>query len=150
MRNIPSSGHYDLVVQLFTSFGYFDQKEDDRLVLSKAFSALKSGGWYILDLINPIHLAKTLIPHSSRTAGELTLIEERAFVGDKITKQITIVPPVGKRVTFSESVRLYGKEEIVGLLEKEGFSVKSLIGNYQGDAFSVEESSRMMLFCCKP
>ncbi len=150
MRHIPTNGTFDLVVQLFTSFGYFDQKEDDRLVLSKAFSALKSGGWYILDLINPIHLEKNLIPHSSRTTGEITLIEKRAFVNDRITKSITIVPPVGERVSFSESVRLYGKEEIVALLEKEGFSVTTIAGNYQGDAFSKEDSPRMMLFSRKP
>lgn len=150
MRHIPANDAFNLVVQLFTSFGYFDQKEDDRLVLGKAYRALKSGGWYILDLINPIHLAKKLQPHSSRTIGELTLIEKRAFVDDRITKSITIVPPIGERVTFSESVRLYGKDEIVALLEKEGFSVKTLIGNYLGDAFKEEESPRMMLFCRKP
>lgn len=150
MRHIPTNGTFDLVVQLFTSFGYFDQKEDDRLVIRKAYRALKSGGWYILDLINPIQLKKNLIPHSSRTTGEITLIEKRAFVDDRITKSITMVPPVGERVTFCESVRLYGKEEIVALLENEGFYVTTIAGNYQGDAFSKEDSPRMMLFSRKP
>ena len=40
MRHIPGSGLFDLVVQLFTSFGYFDLKEDDRVVLGKVYRAL--------------------------------------------------------------------------------------------------------------
>ena len=40
MRNIPASALYDLVVQLFTSFGYFDLKEDDRLLLKTAITDL--------------------------------------------------------------------------------------------------------------
>ncbi|MEI8186366.1 MAG: class I SAM-dependent methyltransferase [Chlorobiaceae bacterium] len=150
MRHIPAHGLYDLVVQLFTSFGYFDVKDDDRVVLSKVYSALKQGGWYALDLINPVHLARTLAPVTRRSAGNLTLLEERAFKDDKISKTITITPPVGETITFSESVRLYGKEEIYAMLQKEGFSVAGIAGNYQGDPFTENDSPRMMIFCRKP
>ena len=34
MRHIPPYGNYDRVVQLFTSFGYFERKEYDQVVLS--------------------------------------------------------------------------------------------------------------------
>ncbi|NMW21046.1 MAG: class I SAM-dependent methyltransferase [Chlorobiaceae bacterium] len=150
MRDIPASTHFDLVVQLFTSFGYFDMKEDDRVVLRKVFDALKSGGWYVLDLINPVHLAGNLVAETRRNAGNLTLIEERAFCEDKITKTITVTPPDGPKLTFSESVRLYSREEIVALLQNEGFSVTGIVGNYQGDPFMENDSPRMMIFCQKP
>ena len=90
MRHIPASGQFDLVVQLFTSFGYFDLKQDDQLVLNRAYGALKPGGWYVLDLLNPVPLARNLVSHSRRTAGDLALLEERAFENDRITKSITI------------------------------------------------------------
>jgi len=149
MRNIPASALYDLVVQLFTSFGYFDLKEDDRLVLQRAHGALRAGGWYVLDLINPVTLARNLVPHSRKTVGDLAVHEERAFSGDRITKTITITPPVGETLSFSESVRLYGKEEILSMLEEEGFSVTDIAGNYQGEPFIENDSPRMMLFCKK-
>ena len=149
MRQIPSNGMYNLVVQLFTSFGYFTMKEDDQLVLSKAYNALQADGWYILDLINPPHLIRNLVAHSCRTAGELTIVEDRAFIEERITKTITIIPPVGQSVTFSESVKLYNKEEIIAMLQKEGFTVTSILGNYNGDSFRDEESPRMMIFCQK-
>jgi len=149
MRQIPSEGTYDLVVQLFTSFGYFDLKEDDQLVLNKAYLALQSDGWYVLDLINPQHLRQNLVAHSSRTAGELTIIEDRAFNGERITKTISIIPPLGRPLTFSESVRLYPESEIVAMLKKEGFTVSIIIGNYEGDPYTENESPRMMIFCQK-
>jgi len=150
MRHIPGSGLFDLVVQLFTSFGYFDLKEDDRVVLGKVYRALKTGGWYVLDLINPVHLARNLAPETRRIAGNLTLLEQRAFHEDRITKTITITPPVGEKLTFSESVRLYGKEEIVAMLQDEGFAVTEIVGNYQGDHYMENDSPRMMIFCRKP
>ncbi len=150
MRHVPATGHFDLIVQLFTSFGYFERKEDDRLVLDKAYGALKEGGWYVLDLLNPIPLARNLVPHSLKTAGNLTIHEERAFDSDKITKTITITPQAGETFTFSESVRLYGKEEILSMLMEAGFSVAHIAGNYQGEPYMGNDSPRMMLFCQKP
>ena len=149
MREIPASALYDLVVQLFTSFGYFDLKEDDRLVLRRACGALRKGGWYVLDLLNPVILARNLVPHSRRTVGDLDVLEERAFENDRITKNITITPPVGEALRFSESVRLYGKDEILSMLQEEGFSVTDIAGNYQGEPFIENDSPRMMLFCRK-
>ena len=150
MRHIHVRDQFDLVVQLFTSFGYFDVKEEDRLVLSKVYSSLKSGGWYVLDLINPVHLARTLISETRRTSGNITILEQRAFDEDKISKTITITPPTGEQLTFSESVRLYSREEIYTLLQHEGFDVISMAGNYLGDPFSENDSARMLIFCQKP
>ncbi len=149
MRHISASGCFDLVVQLFTSFGYFDLKEEDCLVLNKAYVALKCGGWYVLDLLNPVPLARNLIPCSRRTAGNLSLLEERAFENDRITKTITITPALGETVVFSESVRLYNREEILSMLLEQGFSVAKIAGNYQGEPFVENDSPRMMLFCRK-
>ncbi len=150
MRHIPADAHFDLVVQLFTSFGYFERKEDDRLVLGKAYRALKEGGWYVLDLLNPVPLARNLVPHSQKTVGNIFILEKRAFEDDRITKTITITPPKGEQLTFSESVRLYGKNKILLMLLEAGFSVVSIAGNYQGEPFIENDSPRMMLFCRKP
>jgi len=53
-------------------------------------------------------------------------------------------------VTFSESVRLYDREEILPMLLDAGFSVVNIAGNYQGEPFRENDSPRMMLFCRKP
>ena len=150
MRCIPDIDRFDLVVQLFTSFGYFDRKEEDSAVVDKVYSALKKGGWYVLDLINPVHLKRTLVSETRRTSGSLTILEQRAFIDDKITKTITITPLAGEELSFSESVRLYPREEIYTLLQQAGFAVTNIAGNYQGELFSESDSPRMLIFCHKP
>lgn len=150
MRRIAADPLFDLVVQLFTSFGYFDLREDDRLVVRRVYDSLKSGGWYVLDLINPVHLRRNLVSSSSRTSGKLTLLEERAIVDGRITKNITITSPGGETLSFSESVRLYSRSGILAVLHDAGFSVTGIAGDYQGTLFSEEDSPRMMLFCRKP
>ncbi|MEI6757251.1 MAG: class I SAM-dependent methyltransferase [Chlorobium sp.] len=150
MRHIPAGGNYDLVVQLFTSFGYFDSKEEDRQVLGKVYNTLGSGGWYVLDLINPLHLARTLLSESCKSSGELSIHEKRKLEGERISKTITITSPSKEQLTFQESVRLYSKSEIVRVLQGEGFRVETIIGNYDGDPFEENESPRMILFCRKP
>ncbi len=149
MRLIAANDRYDLVVQLFTSFGYFDLQDDDQLVIKNAYGLLKHDGWYVLDLLNPLHLAKNLVPYSRRSTGKLSIIEERAFSGDRITKRMSITPPSGKTVIFNESVRLYREEEIRAMLQNEGFTVASTAGDYRGEPFSANDSPRMMIFSRK-
>ncbi|MEI6651075.1 MAG: class I SAM-dependent methyltransferase [Chlorobiaceae bacterium] len=149
MRLMATNDLYDLVVQLFTSFGYFDLKEDDQLVIKNAHGLLKSDGWYVLDLLNPLYLAKNLVPYSRRNSGKLSIIEERAFSGNRITKSMSITPLFGETVTFNESVRLYSEEEIRAMLQNEGFTVASIVGNYQGEPFTPNDSPRMMIFSRK-
>lgn len=149
MRDIQSDSLYDLVVQLFTSFGYFDMKEDDQLVLQRVYKLLKRGGWYVLDLLNPLHLANNLVAQSRRTVGELAVYEDRELHDNRIVKRMTISSPSGETITFRESVRLYNEEEILAMLQQEGFAVSSIVGNYDGEPFLKNDSPRMMIFCQK-
>jgi 2-polyprenyl-3-methyl-5-hydroxy-6-metoxy-1,4-benzoquinol methylase len=44
MRSFARPNAYDLAVSVYTSFGYFDDPADNRLVLRNLFTSLKSGG----------------------------------------------------------------------------------------------------------
>ncbi len=150
MRAIPEKERFDLVVQLFTSFGYFESEEDDRMVLANVYRALISGGWYVLDLINPRHLERNLVPVSRRTIDNLRVVEERTLEGNRITKKISITPDEGEPLRFTESVRLFTRETISAMLAEAGFSIESVAGDYDGGGFEDEHSPRMMFFARKP
>jgi len=150
MRKLPHDNRFDLVVQLFTSFGYFDTEDDDRQVLANVHQALISGGWYVLDLINPLHLKQNLVERSCRTIGNLTVIEERSLTDQRITKTITITPEKGEPLSFTESVALFSEEKITNMLRNAGFLIDSIAGDYNGSAFDSGHSPRMMLFSRKP
>ncbi|MBF0586212.1 class I SAM-dependent methyltransferase [Prosthecochloris sp. N3] len=149
MRAVSDENAFDLVVQLFSSFGYFDSPDDDRLVVRNVFRALAKGGWYVLDLINPAPLKKNLRPHSRKTIDNLSVDEHRRIHGDRVIKDITITSPE-ETLEFSESVRLFPPQGIAALLEEEGFRNISMIGDYAGSPFNPETSPRMLVFCSRP
>lgn len=148
MRHISVENTYDLVVQLFSSFGYFKTKKEDLQVLRNVHRALKKEGWYILDLINPVYLKKNLSPSSSRTIDDLIVSEQRRIEADRVIKQITIRSP-DDSVTFEESVRLYRMEIIGDMLASAGFEIKGIFGDYEGSAFDEQTSPRLLLFARK-
>ena len=148
MRHISVENTYDLVVQLFSSFGYFKTKKEDLQVLRNVHRALKKDGRYILDLINPVYLKKNLNPSSSRTIDDLIVSEQRRIEADRVIKQITIRSP-DDSVTFEESVRLYRIEIIGDMLASAGFEIKEIFGDYEGLAFDEQTSPRLLLFARK-
>ena len=148
MRQITAENTYDLVVQLFSSFGYFKTKKEDLKVLKNVWKTLKQDGWYILDLINPVYLEKTLTPSSSSTIDDLKVFEKRRIAEGRIVKQITISSS-DDSITFEESVRLYRMETISGMLVSTGFEIREIFGDYEGSAYNPETSPRMMIFARK-
>ncbi len=148
MRSLAVGNTYDLVVQLFSSFGYFDTRDEDLQVLRNVRRSLKRGGWYVLDLINPTYLKNNLLPSSSKTVEGLEISETRRIEGGRVFKRITI-DDSGKSLTFEESVRLYDRETIDGMLEAAGFEVRRVLGDYGGAVFDPARSPRMLVFCRK-
>jgi 2-polyprenyl-3-methyl-5-hydroxy-6-metoxy-1,4-benzoquinol methylase len=147
MRAIRFERRFDLVAQLFSSFGYFDSDDEDRAVIKSIAALIEPDGWYVLDLINPSQLKRNFAPRTERSAGTLSIIEERTLTELHVTKRITLCEENGKEHSFSESVRLYSLDEATALLESGGFHVEQIIGDYDGNAFDIATSPRMMLLC---
>lgn len=66
MREVPLGRQFDAVVNLFTSFGYFDEEEQNARVFYEMNRLLKEGGRFIIDFLNPIYVQAHLVPQSQR------------------------------------------------------------------------------------
>jgi SAM-dependent methyltransferase len=51
VRNFKRAGAFDIVVNLYNSFGYFEDPEDDRLMVQNAFDSLKPGGTLMIETL---------------------------------------------------------------------------------------------------
>ncbi len=149
MRTLRLGPEFRLIVQLFSSFGYFKTDEEEQQVLHNIAGMLLPDGWYVLDLVNPAWLRSHFVPKSERSSGELSIIEERKLTPDSVSKEITIRDGEGATCRFTESMRLFNKDGISGMLGKAGFSVELAAGDYRGAPFLEEESPRIILFCRK-
>ncbi|ACF14867.1 Methyltransferase type 11 [Chloroherpeton thalassium ATCC 35110] len=148
MRDIDYIDNFHLIVQLFTSFGYFENLEDDRHVLRKIYLALKENGWYVLDFLNKDYIEANLNPKSVKEFDAVTVTEERAIRNNRVEKRITI-DDEGEQFSFMESVRLYSRAELEEMLISTGFSVEYVLGDYDGSLFHPEKSKRLIFFAKK-
>ncbi|MBU1317939.1 MAG: class I SAM-dependent methyltransferase [candidate division Zixibacteria bacterium] len=139
MRYLPFSERFDGVTMWFTSFGYFETVREDALVLKTIRDVLRKTGWWWIDIPNPAHLAKTLVPKSRRELdgpnGPAEVIEKRRITGSQVVKKIEINDSSGKRC-FEERVRLYPPEHFGSLVKRAGLTALGVLGDYDGSPFT--------------
>jgi len=149
MREIPFKNEIDIVVNFFTSFGYFEDHNDDQAVLNAVSEALKAGGRLLLDHINPDFVCASLVRNETRTISGLEVCQER-WIDEgrqRVEKRLTIIEE-GKTRTYLESVKMYKREEIAVMLEKAGLRIGETYGDFSGARFS-KDSPRMIVIAEK-
>ncbi|HMB00623.1 MAG TPA: class I SAM-dependent methyltransferase [Spirochaetota bacterium] len=142
MRQIP--GRYNHILSLFTSFGYFKDKENEKVIKNIAASLLP-GGIIWLDFFNSSYIKKNLVKKNQRVNKKgVTISEEREINNKRIYKKI-FIEKNNKKEKYIESVRMYTKEELCTLLKKYNFTVKNIIGDYYGKKWH-KDSRRTIVF----
>ncbi len=138
----PSS--LDLVVNLFTSFGYFSSDEENRAVLSEVNRVLKSGGVFVLDYLNADQVRATLVPHDSQRVGNRMVTQDRRITSDGryVEKEISTTAFPQR---FMERVRLFEPDDLRCMLHDSGFSIEHELGDYSGGPLT-SKSPRAIFF----
>lgn len=149
-RAIPiSDGRLDAVVSLFSSFGYFGD-DGDRRVLAEAARVLRRDGVLALDLMNPQQVRDELVPRS-HTSRDGIAIEERRQLADggrRVVKDVRWKRRDGSERSWREDVRLYEPDEIGDLLERAGFARTAVHGDFDAAPFA-EGSPRQIVLARK-
>ena len=139
-----ASASFDSVVNLFSSFGYFGEEGDARM-LDEIARVLRPGGCALLDLMNPPAVRSSLRPRTLREGDGFRLREHRRLLEDgrRITKQVEL--EMGGDVRrWREDVRMYEEHEMRTHLAARGLRVDAVWGDFDGRARS-PSSPRMIL-----
>ena len=133
-RLLPfEAGAFDAVLMLFSSFGYFGD-EDNARVLAGAARVLDHDGVLVLDLMNAARVRATLVPES-RVEREGSVLEERRSLierGRRVRKDVCVRGPDGTQRAWREDVRLYEPSELGELLAGAGLLLLRLEGDFDG------------------
>lgn len=144
MRQPQGNEEFDLVLNLFTSFGYFENEEDNLRVLRAIHTALKPGGLLLLDFMNTNRVIRELIPENEVRRGEITFHLSRKLEDGCIVKTIRFEDN-GRQQQFFERVQALSRQDFLRYFVKSGLELVLLSGNYALEPF-VEDSSDRMIF----
>ena len=150
MRRIPFDNRFDAVVNIFTSFGFFDKESDDFKVTKGVSRSLKKGGLFLLDLKNREYLIRNFQRRRWTQKEDFVWLEDNFF--DLFTSRWettrTLLFENGRKKEHSFSLRMYTFTEILGLLKKSGFILESVYGAFDFREYSLD-SPRMILISRK-
>jgi ubiquinone/menaquinone biosynthesis C-methylase UbiE len=148
IRKFQTVEKFNLVLNLFTSFGYFETDEENFSILKKAYDLLEVRGYFVLDFFNSQFLKKNLVAFSEETLDEVEIHQYRKIKDNRITKKIVITKN-GNLTQFEESVRMFTKDELVSGIQKIGFDIYKTFGDFLGNEFEQFNSPRLIMICKK-
>jgi ubiquinone/menaquinone biosynthesis C-methylase UbiE len=151
MRELPLDGGFDAVVNLFTSFGYFEKDEEQVKVLREIYRLLKPGGKFVIDFLNPAYVIRHLVPHSAREDAENLIDESRRIEDGYVKKDIILTTkndPTPRQ--YHERVKLYSLEEFREMIEEAGLQLEAVHGSYEDEVYDAERSTRMIFSGTRP
>jgi SAM-dependent methyltransferase len=147
MRNF--SGEYDLILNLFTSFGYFNADEENEKVIHHSADHLHDDGYFTLDFLNAEFLLKSLVRSDEKFLPSGERIEQlREIENGRVNKKITIHTESGVK-EFHESVRLFTLEDFERMFANAGMSIREKFGDYSGGPFIAGSSPRLIIVAQK-
>jgi SAM-dependent methyltransferase len=145
MRRIPLETEFDAVVNLFTSFGYFEQDEENGKVLKEVERVLLPGGKFIIDFLNPEYVREHLVPRSERQTGSLIIEEQRYIEDDTVNKRIFIREQGRPERVYNERVKLYSLRQFEQFIADAGLVIDRVYGNYDQSLYDEKQSPRMII-----
>ncbi|MCX6170681.1 MAG: class I SAM-dependent methyltransferase [Ignavibacteriales bacterium] len=145
IRKICLQKKFDLILNLFTSFGYFTSDDENFRFAKTAYNLLNEKSYYVLDYLNSDYVIKNLVPETINETGNKRVVELRRIENGRVVKEILIQNGTTKD-TYLESVQLYSKEKIISEFEKIGFTIEKFFGDYNGSEFNENTSHRLILF----
>jgi SAM-dependent methyltransferase len=137
MRDFVRPDSFDLALNMFTSFGFFDDKSQDMLVLRNIFASLRAGGFCLIDVIGKERLARIFQPTTSAVLPDGAILVQRHEAFDDWTRirNEWILIRKGRVRSFRFWHTIYSGQELRDRLEQAGFTDVRLYGNFNGDDY---------------
>jgi SAM-dependent methyltransferase len=140
MREFRRPAAFDLAVNIFTSFGYFDQAGDDLLVLRNVRESLRPGGVFVMELLGKEYLAAHYVQSRCLDFADGAMLVQRARVANEWTRvfcEWTLIRSNQAR-TYKFDHTIYSGRELKDLLLQAGFAQVRLYGDLRGAPYGVE------------
>lgn len=137
---------FDAIVNLFTTFGYFESDSENASVFDSVVKMLKPEGIFVLDYLNAKKVKDSFNPSDSGEFQGIKYDIQRFIRDDAIYKKIEFSGEKvnGQRI-YSERVKLYELDWFQKEMAKRNLQIYHIYGDYEGHAFDPDTSNRLLI-----
>ena len=144
MREYIEKNKYDFIINLFTSFGYFENEQDNFKIFQNISQSLKSHGYIIIDFFNSKKIVKNLVAKETKIINDIVFNITKSHDNKFVYKEIVIHDRENK-YTFTEKVRLFKKKDFIFLTKGLNLQLTETYGDYKLNYFNPIKSDRLIL-----
>ncbi len=142
----PLPEKFDAILNLFTTFGYFESDEENASVLESVKQMLVPDGIFVIDYLNATKVRNELKPSEEGRLESINYRINRYIEEDSVYKDITFS---GDNIEgtrhYSERVKLYDLDWFKSHLAANNLTIDNVFGDYRGGDFDPQKSDRLLI-----
>lgn len=144
MRYPYKKDYFAVVLNLFTSFGYFDDDTDNQKAMNAFTQNLRPHtGVLVIDFMNTPKVIATLVASEIKVVDAITFNITRRVASGFILKDIDFEAD-GVPYHYQEKVKIITIEDFMRYFETAGLRLKMMFGNYALSNYEQSISDRMI------
>ncbi len=140
----PLNNKFDLILNLFTSFGYYKNNNDNLSIIKSIKSNLNSKGKVVIDFFNSDFVLKNIVKNDQKIIDNTKFVIKRYLENDILIKDIH-VSLKNKSYRFQERVKTYSLEDFSTMFKKCNLNIIEVFGDYKLNPFNKEKSPRLIM-----
>ena len=144
IRDFKQKNKYDIILNLFTSFGYFENEKDNEKVMQNIVFSLKKKGLFIIDFFNANKIISELKTYEIKKIDNITFEINKRYDKNFVYKEIHITDKKNKHI-FTEKVRLINREQFISYAQDANMTLLKTFGDYQLGEYTSNKSDRLLL-----
>jgi SAM-dependent methyltransferase len=141
---LPFEEKFDAVFNLFTSFGYFENDEDNLTTLKAIHDSLSEYGFAVIDFMNANYVINNLVPEEVKTVEGIDFHIKRYVKDHHIYKEIDFEDK-GQKFHFTEKVKALTLNDFEQMMEEAGIYLLDVFGDYKLRKFYKNDSERLIM-----
>ena len=147
MRKIIPGLSFDVIFNLFTSFGYFDSSVENKKVIFAVANMLYDKGIFVIDFLNAQKVVANLVSKEEKTIDGIQFLIERKVEGEHVFKKITVIDK-NETKKYIERVQLLSLNDFEKVMSPE-FKILHTFGSFDLQKFDPNTSDRLIIIAEK-
>lgn len=148
MRDIYNENSFDFLLNMFTSFGYFNSHTENQKVVNSMYAQINDSGTIVIDFLNIEKALKKMVPTEKKEIEGITFNISKNIENNNIIKKIEFCHN-NIDYSFTERVEMLTLIDFKKYFTTAGLELKEIFGSYNLDPFDEKESDRLIMIVKK-